>query len=60
MKKWEYKTEGIAAARGLLIDEKNESKIYFCDQQNLIALKASDGTSLLSSVRYAKKLGGLV
>ena len=31
-KKWEFKTEGMAARRGLLIDEKR-SKIYFCDQK---------------------------
>ena len=42
-KKWEFKTEGMAARRGLLIDEKR-SKIYFCDQKNLISLNSSDGS----------------
>ena len=42
-KKWEFKTEGMAARRGLLIDE-NGSKIYFCDQKNLISLNSSDGS----------------
>ena len=42
-KKWEFKTEDMAARRGLLINEKG-SKIYFCDQKNLISLNAIDGT----------------
>ena len=42
-KKWEYKTEGRAAIRGLIFNEENTSKIYFCDQGNLIALDASNG-----------------
>ena len=42
-KKWEFKTEGVAARRGLLIDHKESPKIYFCDQKNLIALHAKDG-----------------
>ncbi len=42
-KKWEYKTEGVAARRGLLINNKENLKIYFCDQKNLIALHAKDG-----------------
>ncbi len=42
-KKWEFKTEGVAARRGLLIDNKESPKIYFCDQKNLIALHAKDG-----------------
>ena len=49
-KKWEFKTEGMAARRGLLIDEKR-SKIYFCDQKNLISLNSSDGS-------LNKKFGG--
>ncbi len=40
---WEYKTEGMAAARGLMIHETNKN-IYFCDQKNLISLKSLDGT----------------
>ena len=39
----EYKTEGMAAARGLMIHETNKN-IYFCDQKNLISLKSLDGT----------------
>ena len=40
---WEYKTKGKAALRGLIFNEENASKIYFCDQGNLIALYASNG-----------------
>ncbi len=40
---WEYKTQGMAARRGLIFNEENKSKIYFCDQGNLIALYASNG-----------------
>ena len=42
-KKWEYKTKGRAAIRGLIFNEENNSKIYFCDQGNLIALDAFNG-----------------
>ena len=44
-KKWEFKTDGVAARRGLLIHtcEKNP-KIYFCDQENVdLALNAENG-----------------
>ena len=40
---WEFQTEGLAARRGLVLSEKEEPIIYFCDQKNLIALYASDG-----------------
>ena len=40
---WEYKTEGMAAPRGLILNEEDKSKIYFCDQINLNALYASNG-----------------
>ena len=40
---WEHKTEGMAAARGLILKEEDKSKIYFCDQVNLNALYASNG-----------------
>jgi quinoprotein glucose dehydrogenase len=40
---WEHKTEGMAARRGLIFNEENKSKVYFCDQGNLIALYASNG-----------------
>ena len=40
---WEYKTEGRAAIRGLILNEEIRSKVYFCDQGNLIALYASNG-----------------
>ena len=40
---WEHKTEGMAATRGLILNEEEEPKIYFCDQKNLIALYASTG-----------------
>ena len=42
-KKWEYKTDGMAAIRGLILSEENIPKIYFCDQINLIALNALSG-----------------
>jgi glucose dehydrogenase len=42
-KLWEHQTEGLAARRGLLINEEENSKIYFCDQKNLIALYAANG-----------------
>tara|TARA_Y100001970_G_C14243025_1_gene866095 strand:- start:455 stop:2476 length:2022 start_codon:yes stop_codon:yes gene_type:complete len=42
-KKWEFKTEGTAARRGLLINDEKNPKVYFCDQQNLIALHADKG-----------------
>ena len=40
---WEHKTEGRAAIRGLILNEEDVSKIYFCDQENLIALFANNG-----------------
>jgi len=40
---WEYKTEGMAAPRGLILNEEDKSKIYFCDQINLNVLYASNG-----------------
>ena len=40
---WEHQTEGLAARRGLIINEEEKSKIYFCDQNNLLALYASNG-----------------
>jgi len=42
-KNWEYKTDGMAAIRGLILSEENIPKIYFCDQINLIALNALSG-----------------
>ena len=42
-KKWEFKTEGTAARRGLIINDKKNPKVYFCDQKNLIALNADKG-----------------
>ena len=43
---WEYKTEGMAAARGLILKQENKSKIYFCDQTNLNALYADNGETV--------------
>ncbi len=43
IKKWEFKTEGVAARRGLLINGEKNPKVYFCDQKNLIALNADNG-----------------
>ena len=40
---WEHKTAGMAAVRGLILKDDNKSKIYFCDQGNLIALFAANG-----------------
>ena len=42
-KKWEFKTDGVAARRGLLIHGEKNPKVYFCDQENLIALDAKNG-----------------
>ena len=42
-KLWEYKTEGMAAPRGLMISEEKIPKIYFCDQYNLISLMPKNG-----------------
>jgi quinoprotein glucose dehydrogenase len=42
-KKWEYKTDGMAAIRGLVLSEEKVPKVYFCDQTNLIALSAFSG-----------------
>ena len=43
---WEHQTEGLAARRGLIINEEEKSKIYFCDQKNLISLYASNGQTV--------------
>jgi len=43
---WEHKTEGRAAIRGLILNKEDESKIYFCDQGNLIALFANNGEAV--------------
>ncbi len=40
---WEHKTEGMPARRGLLLNNEKNSKIYFCDQLNLIAIYSSNG-----------------
>ncbi len=40
---WEHKTEGMPARRGLMLHKEEKSKIYFCDQVNLIAIYASNG-----------------
>ena len=41
---WEYKTEGMAAPRGLILNkEKDKQYLYFCDQLNLISLDANNG-----------------
>lgn len=40
---WEYKTDGAAAIRGLMVNPRNK-KIYFCDQINLIVLNSKDGS----------------
>lgn len=40
---WEYKTDGAAAIRGLMVNPINK-KIYFCDQINLIALNFENGS----------------
>tara|TARA_B100000579_G_scaffold436577_1_gene462948 strand:+ start:78 stop:2096 length:2019 start_codon:yes stop_codon:yes gene_type:complete len=40
---WEHKTEGMPARRGLILHKEKKSKIYFCDQVNLIAIYASNG-----------------
>ena len=42
-KLWEFKTEGKAAPRGLMISEEKKPKIYFCDQFNLISLIPETG-----------------
>ena len=46
-KVWEYKTNGKAALRGLIINEEKNPKVYFCDQGNLIALNALDGNEVV-------------
>ena len=43
---WEHKTAGRAAVRGLILKDENKSKIYFCDQGNLIALFAANGKTV--------------
>ncbi len=53
-KKWEYKTEGRAAIRGLILNEEKNSKIYFCDQGNLIALNALNGKEIKKFGRQGK------
>tara|TARA_B110000971_G_scaffold220549_1_gene264446 strand:+ start:1014 stop:3020 length:2007 start_codon:yes stop_codon:yes gene_type:complete len=40
---WEFKTDGMAATRGLILKEEDKSKIYFCDQMNLNGLHANNG-----------------
>ena len=40
---WEFKTEGKAATRGLILKEEDKSKIYFCDQVNFKELYADTG-----------------
>jgi quinoprotein glucose dehydrogenase len=40
---WEFQTEGMAATRGLILNEEEKPKIYFCDQINLNALYADNG-----------------
>ena len=51
---WEHQTEGLAARRGLIINEEEKSKIYFCDQKNLISLYASDGQTVKSFGKKGK------
>ena len=46
IKRWEYKTDGMAAIRGLILSEENIPKVYFCDQVNLIALNAFSGKGI--------------
>jgi len=43
---WEFKTEGMAATRGLILNEEKKPKIYFCDQTNLNALYADNGETV--------------
>ena len=43
---WEFKTEGMAATRGLILNEEEKPKIYFCDQINLNALYAENGETV--------------
>ena len=47
---WSLKTDGMAARRGLLLHNEDRPKIYFCDQENLIAIYASKG-------KYVKEFG---
>ncbi len=49
---WEYKTEGMAATRGLILNEEEKPKVYFCDQTNLNALYADNGKPV---VEFGKK-----
>ena len=47
---WSLPTDGMAARRGLLLNKEDKSKIYFCDQQNLISIYANNG-------KYVKEFG---
>ena len=47
---WSLKPDGMAARRGLVLYNEGKPKIYFCDQQNLIAVYASNGN-------YVKNFG---
>ena len=49
-KLWEYKTEGHAAIRGMMLHKEEKAIIYFCDQVNLNAIYASNG-------KYVKEFG---
>ena len=51
-KLWEFKTEGKAAPRGLMISQENEPKVYFCDQFNLISLIPETG---MPNLNFGKK-----
>ena len=53
-KKWEFETDGAAARRGLLINNVEKPKIYFCDQKNLIALNAIDGKPVINFGKKGK------
>ena len=52
-KLWEFKTEGKAAPRGLMISQEKEPKIYFCDQFNLISLIPETG---MPNLNFGKKV----
>tara|TARA_Y100000590_G_scaffold469782_1_gene659699 strand:- start:465 stop:2435 length:1971 start_codon:yes stop_codon:yes gene_type:complete len=51
---WELPTEGMAARRGLLIKREEKSKIYFCDQKNLISIYALSGKHVTSFGKKGK------
>ena len=42
-KKWEFKTEGMPARRGMLIHGEKDLRLYFCDQKNLNVIYAKSG-----------------